>query len=214
MSSKSKNVLNTVVFLFAVAGLLTGIFVWQHLYAKKKIDVNQFHGTYLENPRAVNQFVLEGIDHQIYDNSRLKGQWTLMFFGFTNCGYLCPTTMAELAKMYRILEKNGVKQLPQVVMISIDPDRDTLNKLKHYVQSFHTHFYGARGEESLIKQIAYEMGIAFAKVVNKETHDPQNYEVEHSGAVILFNPQGELNAFFTTPHRADLLVKDYLLLVS
>lgn len=62
--------------------------------------------------------------------------------------------------------------------------------------------------------MTHEMGIAYAKINNKESSEPENYDIQHSGAVMLFNPQGELNAFFTTPHHADLLAKDYVLLVS
>lgn len=214
MNLKTKGVTFTVVILLALAGLFSGIFVGQHMNFKKKIDVADFHGTYLENPRPVNQFSLMGTDQQSFDNSSLQGKWTLMFFGFTNCGFLCPTTMAELAKMYRILEDKGVKALPRVVMVSIDPERDDQEKLKHYVASFHPAFYGARGDEAAISSIAREMGIAYAKIIEKNNPDPKIYDVQHSGAVMLFNPQGELNAFFTTPHHADLLAKDYLLLVS
>lgn len=214
MSLKKKRITLTVGVLLAFAGLLSGIFVSQHLHFNKKIDVSEFHGTYLEHPRTINQFTLMGTDQKPFDNTSLQGQWTLVFFGFTNCGYLCPTTMAELGKMHRILEEKGIKKLPHVVMISIDPERDTLDKLGHYVTAFNPTFYGARGEDESIKLMTREMGIAYEKIANKESKDPQNYDVEHSGAVILFNPQGELNAFFTTPHHADLLAKDYMLLVS
>lgn len=214
MSLKSKGVTLTVIFLLGCIGLFAGIFVSQHLHFKKKIDVANFHGTYLKKPRTVNPFALSGIDEMPFDNSSLQGQWTMVFFGFTNCGYLCPTTMAELGKMYRVLEKSGVKQLPRVVMISIDPDRDDLDKLSHYVKAFHPSFYGARGDDDSIKLMTREMGIAYAKVTNKDQADPQKYDVQHSGAVMLFNPQGELNAFFTTPHHAESLAKDYMMLVS
>lgn len=214
MNLKAKGVTFTVVILLALAGLFSGIFVGQHVHFKKKIDVAKFHGTYLENPRTVNQFSLIGTDQKTFDNSSLQDQWTLVFFGFTNCGYLCPTTMAELGKMYRILESKHVKDLPRIVMISIDPDRDDQEKLGHYVTSFHPAFYGARGDEPSIKAMTREMGIAYAKVMDKDSTDGKNYDMQHSGALMLFNPQGELNAFFTTPHHADLLAKDYMLLVS
>jgi protein SCO1 len=214
MNLKAKGVTFTVVILLALAGLFSGIFVGQHMHFKKKIDVANFHGTYLENPRTINQYSLTGTDQKTFDNASLQNQWTLVFFGFTNCGYLCPTTMAELGKMYRILESKGVKDLPHVVMISIDPDRDDQEKLGKYVTSFHPDFYGARGDDISIKAMTREMGIAYAKIMDKDSNDPKNYDVQHSGAVMLFNPQGELNAFFTTPHRADLLAKDYMLLVS
>lgn len=214
MSAKRNGVNTTVAVLLAIGALFTGLFVSQHLYSKKKIDVAQFHGTYLENPRAVNHFALTGTDNQAFTNASLKGHWTLVFFGFTNCGYVCPTTMAELGKMYRILQDKLVKDLPQVVMVSIDPERDNVEKLGAYVNSFQAGFYGARGNEQDIKAMTREMGIAYAKVANKDSSDQQNYDIQHSGAIMLFNPQGELNAFFTTPHHADLLAKDYMLLVS
>ncbi|MFJ1268915.1 SCO family protein [Legionella lytica] len=214
MNLKAKGITFTVVILLALAGLFSGIFVGQHMHFKKKIDVANFHGTYLENPRTVNQFSLTGTDQQSFDNASLQGKWTVMFFGFTNCGYICPTTLAELGKMYRILEDKGVKDLPRVVMISIDPERDDQEKLGSYVSSFHPDFYGARGEETSIKAMTREMGIAYAKIMEKDASDPKNYDMQHSGALMLFNPQGELNAFFTTPHRADLLAKDYIQLVS
>ncbi|MCE0724811.1 MULTISPECIES: SCO family protein [Legionella] len=213
MSLKAKSVTFTVVVLLALAGLFSGIFVGQHVHFKKKIDVSTFHGTYLENPRPVNRFSLTGIDAKSFDNNSLKGKWTVMFFGFTNCGYVCPTTMAELTKMYHLLEDKGVKNLPRIVMISIDPERDHQEKLASYVTSFHPDFYGARGDEESIKSMTREMGIAYAKVI-ENGNDSTNYDIQHSGALMLFNPQGKLNAFFTTPHHADLLAKDYLLLVS
>ncbi len=214
MGMNIKGVTLTVAILLSLAGLLVGAFLSQHFFFKKKIDVAAFHGTYLENPRTVNQFNLTGIDQKPFDNSSLQGRWTLVFFGFTNCGYLCPTTLAEISKMYKILEEKRIKNLPHVVMISLDPERDTLDKLGHYVTSFHSSFYGARGDEESIKLMAREMGIAYGKVAYKDSKDPKGYDVQHSGALMLFNPQGELNAFFTTPHHADLLAKDYLLLVS
>lgn len=214
MSVKIKGVTFTVTILLAFIGLFAGVFIAQHVHIKKKIDVAAFHGTYLENPRTVNKFSLTGTDQKPFNNQSLQGHWTVLFFGFTNCGYLCPTTMAELSKMYRILEVKGVKNLPRVVMISIDPERDNLDKLGHYVTSFHASFYGATGDDEAMKLMTREMGIAYGKVPDRDSTEPQNYDIQHSGALMLFNTQGELTAFFTTPHHADLLAKDYMLLVS
>ncbi len=214
MNFNSKNVLLTVLVSLAIVAFFSGIFVWRHAHSNKKIDSTQFNGTYLQNPRTINEFVLSGTDGQVFNNDSLKGQWTLMFFGFTQCGYLCPTTMAEFAKMYRILQQQGVKNLPRIVMVSIDPERDTVEKINHYVKAFHEDFFGARGDEKLIKAMTREMGVAYTKVLSKDSSHPNQYDLEHSGAVIVFNPQGELNAFFTTPHHASVLAKDYIMLVS
>ncbi|KTD65553.1 SCO family protein [Legionella spiritensis] len=214
MASKKNRINLTIVILVAFAALMTGLFVFQHLHKSKKINPGQFNGTLLQSPREVNAFALTGIDKTVFNNQSLHGKWTLIFFGFTNCGYLCPTTMAELGKMYRILEKNRVKSMPDVVMISIDPERDSLEKLAGYVRAFDPHFQGARGNSEEVKKMAREMGIAYAKIALPNATDSQNYDIQHSGAVMLFNPDGELNAFFTTPHHADLMAKDYQLLVD
>jgi len=213
MSAKNNRIALTVVVLLAFAALVTGVFVSQHMHSSKTIDRTQFHGTLLDEPREVASFELTGTDSKPFNNQSLKDQWTMVFFGFTNCGYLCPTTMAELAKTYRLLEQNGVNPLPNIVMISIDPERDTLEKLKQYSTSFDPHFSGARGDEAVVKGMTHEMGVAYMKVTTPSA-DPANYDIQHSGAVMLFNPQGQLTAFFTTPHQADLLAKDYELLVK
>lgn len=200
--------------LLALSALITGLLVSHFMHKEKKIDPSQFHGTILQKPREIEQFELTGVDNKPFNNQNLQGQWTLVFFGFTRCGYLCPTTMTELAKMYHLLEQKEVKPLPQVVMISIDPSRDSLEGLKHYVTHFDSHFYGARGDIDLVKKMTHEMGIAYSKVLIPNAKDPENYDIQHSGAVMLFNPKGELSAFFTTPHQADLLAQDYQLLVS
>lgn len=212
MNQKSIGVNKTVLLLLVIAGFLLGIFLLKHTHVKRTIDPNQFHGAYLQQPKTVNEFSLVGIDHKEFNKDKLQGQWTLVFFGFTNCPSICPTTLAQLSKMYRMLQHKGVKKLPQVVFVSLDPDRDSLQKLEHYVHAFHGSFYAATGKEQNISALAKEMGIAFAKVPLGT--DVKNYDVQHGGAVLLFNPQGELNALFTPPHQADLLVKDYLMVVA
>lgn len=208
--TSQKRVSLTVGLLLAFTALVAGFFVSQHVHKGKRIDVSKFHGTLLTQPRGINSFSLTGTDEAAFNNQRLQGQWTLVFFGFTNCGYLCPTTMAELAKTYRILEQRNIQPLPRVVMISIDPERDSLKKLNAYVKSFHPNFYGARGDMDAIEKMTQEMGIAFLKPDDKSG---QPADIQHSGAVMLFNPNGELNAFFTSPQAA-LLAKDYQLLVD
>jgi protein SCO1/2 len=191
---------------------MAGIFFSQKMPTTKKIEISQFHGTLLQTPRPLSAFTLMGTDNQLFNNQRLQGHWTFMFFGFTSCGYLCPTTLAELAKMYKLLKAQKIKPMPEVVLVSIDPSRDSLDRLKSYTASFNPNFYGARGETALIKPLTKELGVVYAKVpalVNKEA-----YDIQHSGTIILLDPKGRVAAFFTSPHQAENLVQDYQLLVS
>lgn len=213
MPRKNNRTAITVIGLIAFVALIAGLFASQKVQ-NKSIDTHQFHGTLLDKPRPISSFVLTGIDNVPFNNASMQGHWTMVFFGFTNCGSICPTTMAELGKMYHLLEKKGTKNLPQVVMISVDPERDSLDKLSHYVKAFDPHFYGARGDDNSVSAMTKEMGVAYAKVALPTDENPQNYDIEHTGTVMLINPKGELSAFFTMPHYASLLAKDYLLLSS
>ena len=214
MPDKTRRMTLTIAILLAIIALSAGVFVAQHMYVKKKLDASQLNGTLLDEARAVQPFSLTGIDHKPFDNASLHGSWTMVFFGFTNCGYMCPTTMAELGKTYRLLEQQGVKTLPNIVMISVDPARDSLEKLGHYVKAFDPHFYGARGSQTAIKGMTRELGIAYLNVARNDTDDASNYDIEHTGSVMLFNPQGALVAFFTSPLQAASLAKDYTLLIA
>jgi protein SCO1/2 len=214
MSNKIKSLRLTIVILLAIVAFMAGLFVSQHHSSKNMIDLKQLHGTALKHPHEVSPFSLQGTNNKPFNNVSLNGSWTMMFFGFTHCGYVCPTTMAELGKMYRLLQERGVPVLPQVVMISVDPTHDSTDVLSNYVHAFDAHFYGARGSDAAVKRLAEEVGIAYFSVPDsdKTVHSQDN--IEHTGTIILFNPKGQLVAFFTSPHHADFLARDYQLLTA
>lgn len=214
MSNPKNRITLTVAILVAVVACIAGLYVAQQMHSNKSIDKSLFHGTLLDSPRTIHAFNLTGTDNRPYNNNSLLGHWTLMFFGFTNCGYMCPTTMGELGKTYRLLEKQNATTLPQVVMITLDPARDSLSRLKSYVQAFDRHFYGARGNAEMISAMTKDMGIAYAKVMHNDANGVKQQDIEHTGAVMLFNPHGSLVAFFTTPHRADDIASDYLYMIK
>lgn len=169
---QKKGVSLTIAVLLAVISTLLGIYfanVWQ---AKKEREfVNQFSGTLFSVPRTIAPFSLastEGDKDKPFSQQSLKNHWTLMFFGFTHCPVLCPTTMAALGQMVKNLESAHVKTLPQVVMVSIDPDRDSTDRLKQYVTGFDQRFIGARGNSKEINALTQELGIVHMKEAAKK----------------------------------------------
>lgn len=190
-----------LLVLLAILALCCGLIVYRQTF-----QTHLLHGTKLDEPRAIQPFQLTGIDNQSFSEQSLKGQWTMLFFGFTQCNSICPTTMSELASMMRQLQRQHIDPLPHVVMISVDPKRDNLTKLKHFVSAFHTNFYAATGDERAIAGITQPLGIAF-----RQTTDTQ---IDHSGTLILLNPEGKVSAYFTPPHLAAQLADDYRLLLT
>ncbi len=117
-----------------------------------------------------------------FDNSNLKGKWTLFFVGYTSCPDICPTAMTKLAAAYPKL----VKEEPfQVVFVSVDPNRDTLTKLKSYTAFFNKKFIAATGEQSQLLPLTRNLGMAYSTV-----GDGPNYQITHSATMTLVSPQG------------------------
>jgi len=147
-----------------------------------------------ETPRDPGAFAL--VDHrgEPFTAGRLEGGWTLLFFGFTHCPDICPTTMSFLADLHRQLESTEAADT-RVVMVTVDPARDTPEALADYVPYFHPDFVGVTGEFLDILSFAQTFNAPFRKV----TAEDGSYQVDHSANVILVNPRGDYHGFFRAP---------------
>lgn len=155
----------------------------------------QANGAFLlQTPRDIGDFEL--IDHrgQPFVPASLEGQWSLLFFGFTYCPDICPTTMAFLDQFVTQLEGTESADT-QVVMVSVDPARDSVEQLASYVPFFNQDFIGVTGEFLDIHRFATALNTPFRKVPGQD----ENYLVDHSANVVLINPRGDYHAFFRAP---------------
>ena len=147
-----------------------------------------------DTPRDLGAFEL--LDHtgEPFSSAQLMGRWTIIFFGFTHCPDICPTTMAELADLKAQLVGTEAGAT-QVIMVSVDPARDTPERLAEYVPYFHPEFLGVTGDFPAILSFAQRLNAPFRKV-----SDPNNgYQMEHSANVALMNPRGDYHGFFRAP---------------
>lgn len=158
-------------------------------------ELRDYGALLLDQPQPVPAFSLSDHDENVFDQMRLPGLWTVIFFGFTSCGDICPTTMAELAKTYGELEPD-IKQAFQVVLITVDPDRDTPARLKDYVQNFDQDFIGVTGAKSELIALASALKVPYNPVLDPEAGDQQP---QHSPSLVLINPAGELQGYFRPP---------------
>ena len=149
----------------------------------------------LDQPQPLAAFSLSNHDEQPFGPDQLSGKWSVIFFGFTHCADICPTTMAELVKTYRELEPE-LKTAFQVLLITVDPDRDTPARLKAYVQNFDPSFIGVTGSKSELIAFASALKIPYGPVLDPEAG---NQEPQHSPNLVLINPAGELHAYFRPP---------------
>lgn len=197
---------------FAFIALLFGL--WSHYNLDhtlpKKIKLKS--GTAFPIAREIEPFALKNAPNgEPFTKEQLKGQWSMLFFGFTNCAMLCPTTLTSLNQLYSTLTSDHISQLPQVYFISIDPERDSLKRINQYVTSFNPHFKGATGTEAQLETMTHELNILYSKANPNQDKD---YQIDHSGTVLVINPQGNLAALFSPPIDANALAEDYERLIK
>jgi protein SCO1/2 len=205
---KSNALLITLLLLFVVVigGMVVYFGIMKNMPVRTK-DV-KIAGLFLPAPIEVSKFQLAINDGKSFTNENLKGHWTMMFFGFTNCGMVCPTTMGALGNMYKTLQQQlPDNQMPTVIMVSVDPERDTLERMTSYATLFNKHFIGARAE--LPEVVALEKELHLVAVKMQAGDGKNQYTINHSAEIIVFNPAGKLQAFMSFPHVADQMVMDY-----
>jgi protein SCO1/2 len=187
----------TIAVLIAFIILVIYGFSWRMnqpvIMSNEELQING--AIVLEKPRIFSDFELQDHRGEVFNLERMQGIWTIVFFGFTHCPDICPTTMAMLNDTYSKL-KDSEKDRVQVVMISLDPERDTAEKLAEYVPYFNPAFTGVTGNKHLIRRLTAELNVAY----NQVPLSGDDYTVDHSTQLILINPMGHYHAFFKAPH--------------
>ena len=153
--------------------------------------------TLFPDPKPLTAFSLTDHQDRAFDLSRLKDRWTFIFFGFTHCPDICPTTLAVLARAREDIAKSagGVNDV-QFVFVSVDPNRDNLDTLRKYVTHFDSTFLGVTGDDVQIGNLARQLGAAYQVTL---TPDKENYPVNHTAAVFLVDPRARYHAVLTPP---------------
>ena len=165
----------------------------------------------VEQPLELNEFRLIDQHGEAYTRSNLLGKWQLIFFGFTSCPDICPLTMQALEGFYRNLESKGLKSDTGVVMVSVDPLRDSPEVMADYLQSFHPDFVGLTGVYPEIADLASQLFIAFSQPGEHGVqHGDEDYVVPHSDYIALVDPEGRHQAIIHAPHRPERLMQAYL----
>jgi protein SCO1 len=157
-------------------------------------------GTWLPSPRPIGALTLTAHTGQAFTARELAGHPTLVFFGFTHCPDVCPTTLARLAEIKRTAALADLR----VLFISVDPGRDTPAVLAPYVHAFDPDFIGATGDAREIARLAQKFGVAVARI----DLPGGDYMMDHSAAVFLLDRQAQIVAVFTPPFDAAAFAAD------
>ena len=167
------------------------------------------YSTVLTKPIKLDEFLLTADDDSVFSNQSLKDKWSLLFFGYTHCPDVCPLTLHQLAQANKELA-DKLDSTPDIIMVSVDPDRDTSEILQKYVRSFGENVSGVTGKNEELDKLTSQLGIFY----NANKHEGENYSVNHSAAVILINKNAEFHAVFSAPHSIEHFVSDLPLILK
>jgi protein SCO1/2 len=189
------------IFAIALIAMVSGFWLAKQLTTPQSPELPQILGAIVNPPRQLA--VPELVKHtgEAFTNQDLAGQWTLVFFGYTYCPDICPITMNVLAEA----KKRSPAEFPQVIFVSVDPDRDTVELLGDYVEYFDPAFIGVTGDEKMIQALTLQTSVLYMKVPGASGKE-NDYLVDHSSSVLLINPAGQLAAFLKAPHTPSGIV--------
>jgi protein SCO1 len=201
MATQSKYLSFALVCIVGIAGIAASV-LWRHPAPAVELTT----GTYLARARELPDFSLIDQQGRVFGSANLRGHWSLLFFGYTNCPDFCPTTLTTLAAVQKRLRAAKAPVLPQVIFVSVDAKRDTPAQLKKYVPYFDPEFIGlTAADQPSIEAVAKKLGVAVAV----EPASDGNYTVDHSGAIFVLTPDGRLSAILTGPFSVDALQSDF-----
>lgn len=204
------------LFLIVMAGAAVAAGVWFGAATFKGLSRPMpqalEQGTLLARPRPLADFVLTDQDGRPFSLANLRGAWTFLAIGYTHCPDVCPTTLATFdaidREIGRTTSSSGIGPRPRFLFISVDPGRDTPERLAQYVRFFNPDFLGATGEESQLRALAAQLGLLYVRVEGEDT--AMGYLMDHSASILLVDPQGRLAAIFSAPQNAGRMASDFL----
>ncbi|MBS7662793.1 SCO family protein [Pseudomonas lalucatii] len=187
----------TVFILVAVVALVLGLTVNKVLTSQGQADPTALLDAgivLLPQSRDLPELSLVDQDGQAFRVDQLEEQWSLLFFGYTFCPDICPATLAELRQLRTLLPAEARANL-RVVLVSVDPQRDTPEQLKKYLGYFDAEFIGLTGEPEAIQKLANAVSIPYIPADTSE----ENYTVNHSGNLVIIGPDGTQRGFIRAP---------------
>lgn len=201
---ETRNIILVVLTVALLVGLVT---VATRFAVAPSMQLER--ATVLPEPIELPDFLLSDQDEAPFTRNSLRGRFSLLFFGFTNCPDICPATLQQLSVVRQRLAETGAG-LPDIVLVSVDPDRDTAAVLKEYVGYFGQDIRGITGNMDEIKTLTSRLGVYFEFAEG----EGDNYNVNHSAVIIAINEDADFAAVFSAPHDIDAIVNDVQVLMA
>jgi len=198
----SRHILKGVI----IALLATAAGIWSaRLVLQRSEPQDELSATRFPVARAVQPFELVDHNNVAFNNASLQKHWSFMFFGYTYCPDVCPTTLSVLNSVAQRLQDLDVDV--RFIMVTVDPERDTPERLAEFVTYFNGDFLGVTGTDEGLEQLTRQLGILHVRV--QPEPGSEGYLMDHTAAVFLFDPDGRYHAVFSPPLSAEKIAGDF-----
>ena len=203
-------ILSNSKFLIPAMAILAISAAGAGFYVSLKLSQNQqqqnpgIEGLFWPNPKQIQEFNTLDQTGNSFGLNQMKGKWSFIFFGYTHCPDVCPITMSVMADVYKDLSINN-KEI-QTVFVSVDPERDTTEKLSEYVNYFNQDFIGLGGNKDMVDSLTRQIGVAY--FLNNE-EQKENYLVDHSASIFLIDPMGRMVGILSAPHEKNKMIQQF-----
>lgn len=198
------------IVLLVIVAFAAGLLLARLLAPDRPALPQTERATFLAEPRDLPPLDLVDQDGRPLGPKFFEGHWTLVFFGFTQCPDICPTTLATLAQVVRQLEDLPGASQPRVLLVSLDPERDPPEILAPYVRFFDARFLGATGSPAATDAAAAAFAVPYAKVSLPDG----GYTLDHGSGISVIGPSGDMVAYLSAPHEAGTIARDYRAIVA
>ena len=202
--SNNKSIRITVASCLLFVSMVAGLFVYTTVSPKEltAAEYKQIGFYKLVRTRQINEFeLIEGSNK--FSNNDLNGAWDILFLGFASCPDMCPMTMKKMAMANSSLPEE-ISSKVNFRMISVDPERDTPEKMQEYASAFNPNFSGITGDIEVIYKLATDLTLPFVPVIGS---DVTNYDMDHSMNLAVIDPNGNYFGFFKSPHTPERMAK-------
>ena len=170
----------------------------------------QFNGILWPNPPIVSKFNLLDINGEEFSANHLRGNWNIIFFGFTHCPDICPTTLAKLKMAQDTLLKKKIFGNSRVIFVSVDTERDNHEIVKRYLKNFSNSFMGLVGNENQVKELGDSLGAIYYRTQSTDGE----IIIDHSSGLFFVSPNNELIGVLTQPFSSNDIIKHYIKLTD
>ncbi len=200
-----------LVIAFGLAGLVSGWLYFNRPQAQAEAPARPPLRAIqlMDAPRDLPAFTLQRSEGQRFTPADLKGHWTLIFLGFTHCPDICPTTLATMKPVqahWRDAFPDATR--PQLVFVSVDPNRDTPEVAQRYASAFSPDTVAATTDEANLLKFTQSLSMVFMRNAPDDAKKPDQYSVDHSAAMAVINPQGQLAGFLKAPFDPAAITQD------